>query len=83
MKVISVSISEDDYESFRKAATNQGRSIAQMIREAMALYRAEHLERRPPLREVPVLVGHKPVSGLPSRSELYDDIFMEKDRSKS
>lgn len=75
MKTISVGISEEDYEAFRRAAREQGRSIAQLIRESMAVYRAEHLERRGRLRDLPVLAGHRPVGDLPSRDEIYDEIF--------
>ena len=75
MKPISLSVSEADYEAFRRAAKEQGRSIAQLIREAMAFFRANRLERRQRLTELPVLPGHRPTGALPSRSELYDDIF--------
>lgn len=75
MKTISVTVLSSDYESFRHAARAQGCSIAQLIRDAMAQYRREHLERRVALREVPVLVGHRPVAGLPDRGEIYDEAF--------
>ena len=75
MKTISVGVVESDYESFRKASKAQGRPIAQLIREAMAFYRQERLEQRTPLRDVPVLVGHRLVTGLPARGELYDEVF--------
>ena len=75
MKTISVGVAEDDYEAFREAAKAQSRSIAQLIREAMFLFRAEHLEGQTPLRELPVLAGHKSVGALPSRAELYDEVF--------
>jgi hypothetical protein len=75
MKTISVAVSKSDYDAFREAARRRGRSIAQLIRDAMARYRATELEPRSPLRSVPVLPGHRPVGRLPSRSELYDEIF--------
>lgn len=75
MKTISLSVSELDYEAFRRAARNLGRPIAQLIREAMARYRAEELEPRPPLRDLPVLAGPRLRTALPSRAELYDEIF--------
>lgn len=46
MKVISVSVSEDDYEAFRQAARSSNQSVAQLIREAMARFRATQLEAR-------------------------------------
>ena len=75
MKTISVGVLNNDYESFRQASKAQGRPIAQLIREAMSLYRREHIERRTPLRDVPTLAGHRLVGDLPTRAELYDEIF--------
>jgi hypothetical protein len=75
MKSISLSVSELDYEAFRKAAQSQQRPIASLIREAMAAYRAEKLEARGRLEEIVVLAGHAPSAPLPSREELYDEAF--------
>ena len=75
MKTISVAVSSDDYEAFRRAAREQGRPIAQLIRESMAVYRAEHLERRRRLDRLPVLAGHQPTGDLPDRAEVYEEIF--------
>jgi hypothetical protein len=75
MKTISIAVSESDYEAFRQASQAQQRPIAQLIREAMAWYREEKLQERTPLTELPVLTGHRPIHDLPSRGELYDDIF--------
>jgi len=75
MKLISVAVSERDYEAFREAAAREHRPVAQLIREAMAEYRARRLAERPPLRQLPVLAGHRPLAPLPSRSETYDEIF--------
>ncbi|OFX22410.1 MAG: hypothetical protein A2V77_22865 [Anaeromyxobacter sp. RBG_16_69_14] len=75
MKSISLSVSEQDYDAFRKAAQSQERPIASLIREAMAAYRAERLEGRGRLEEIVVLTGHAPLAPLPSREELYDEAF--------
>ena len=75
MKTISVGVLDTDYDSFRQASKAQGRPIAQLIREAMSLYRQDHIERRTPLRAVPTLAGHRLVADLPARDELYDDVF--------
>jgi hypothetical protein len=75
MKSISLSVSEDDYEIFRKFAQRQQRPIAQLIREAIAAYRAEKLEARDRLEEIVVLTGHSPSAPLPSREELYGEAF--------
>lgn len=75
MKTISVAVLESDYESFRHEARAPGSSIAQLIRDAMSQFRREHLDERGPLRDVPVLAGHRLVAPLPDRSEIYDEAF--------
>jgi hypothetical protein len=81
MKMISVSVSKSDYEAFRKAAEEADRSIAQLIREAMALYRSECIETRTPLRELPIIAGHHPIGKIPGRDELYEEIFNRQEGS--
>jgi len=78
MRTISLAVSEPDYEAFRRAADRQGRPIAQMIREAMAMYRAERLQERTRLTDFPVLVGHHSVAPLPTRDEVWDEITAER-----
>lgn len=78
MKTISVAILEPDYEAFRQAALTEGRPIAQLIREAMALYRREKLEISPRLTDLPVLPGPRPRRGMPTRAETYDEIYDER-----
>lgn len=75
MRTISVSVDDADYQAFRRAARQRGRSTAQLIREAMATYRTEHLERGEPLLRLPVFPGHKPRGRLPARHEVYDEMF--------
>jgi hypothetical protein len=77
MKTISVSVSTEDYDAFRRGSRRFKRPIAQLIREAMVLYRKERLQEKSRLVELPVLVGHRPLHTLPPRGELYDEIFGE------
>jgi hypothetical protein len=77
MKTISVTVSSEDYEVFRQVASSEGRSIAQLIREAMAYYRAEKLRRSTRLTKLPVLAGHRALGPLPSRADVYDEILGE------
>jgi len=77
MKTISVSVSKDDYEAFRRGSRRVKRPIAQLIREAMAVYRKERLEEKNRLVELPALVGHRPLCTLPTRAEIYGEIFDE------
>lgn len=78
MKPISLAVSEEDYKAFREAAQAQDRSIADLIREAMTYYRAERLEVRPSLQQIPVLAGHRLKTKLPSRAEIYDEVLEAK-----
>lgn len=81
MKTISVAVSESDYEIFQHAAKASRRSAAQLIRDAMALYRRERLESRGPLHELPVLAGHRAVQGdeLPGRAEIHEEMLADRD----
>ena len=38
---------------------------------------AERLEEKSRLVDLPVLVGPRPVAGLPGRAEVYEEIFGE------
>jgi len=80
MKTISVAISSADYDAFKRAGKAQGRPVAQLIREAMALYRVERLEAKSPLTDLPVLPGHRASGDLPSRETVWDEVFDRSDR---
>jgi uncharacterized protein (DUF1778 family) len=82
MKTISVSVSPDDYEAFRRAAKTRGTPIAQLIREAMVHYRAEKLVERVRLTAVPVFAGHRSVRSLPSRHQVYAEVFERRSRAR-
>lgn len=75
MKAISVTVVDEDYEAFRRASKAQGRSIAQLIREAMAFYRVEKLERRARLEDVKVLPGHRPCGPIPTGGAVNREVL--------
>ena len=77
MKTVSVTVPEADYEIFLRAARAQHRPVAQLIQEAMALYRKERLQARPLLTDLPILHGHRPIGGLPTRADIHDEIFAD------
>lgn len=66
MKTISLSVSENDYEAFRAESVRAGRSIASLIREAMAEYR-ESLGGGRKLTRVRPFADVRPIGELPSR----------------
>jgi hypothetical protein len=58
MKTITVNVSEPVYEEFREYARKVDRKTSELIREAMELYRRQHMRRRTSLRNRhPVNVG--------------------------
>jgi hypothetical protein len=77
MKTVSVTVPEADYEVFHRAARAQHRPVSQLIQEAMALYREERLQTRPPLTDLPVLHGHRPLGDLPTRADIRDEIYAD------
>lgn len=72
MKTISLSVSEDDYEAFRAYSRKNGRSIADLIREAMRVYR-ERLGQASRLESLRVFDA-KPLVSLSDRVDLYDEM---------
>lgn len=72
MKTISLSVSEEDYDAFRAYAKKHDRSIAELVREAMRLYR-ERLGSLSRL-ETLVVLDSAPLEPLPSRAEFYDEL---------
>ncbi|MGE0491462.1 MAG: ribbon-helix-helix protein, CopG family [Vulcanimicrobiota bacterium] len=74
MRTISISVSEEDYEAFRAHAHRTDRPIAELMREAMRLYREERLQPLERLERLPLFEGHQPVAALPERFELYDEM---------
>jgi Ribbon-helix-helix protein, copG family len=73
MKSISVSVHEDDYEVFRAHAKREGRSIAELVREAMRQYR-QKLGSINRLEHVTVLDGPTPKGPLSDKSAIYDEM---------
>jgi Arc/MetJ-type ribon-helix-helix transcriptional regulator len=50
MKTITVNVSEPVYEEFQQHARKVDRKASELIREAMELYRQQHMRRRTSLR---------------------------------
>jgi metal-responsive CopG/Arc/MetJ family transcriptional regulator len=58
MKTITVNVSEPVYEDFQQYAKKTERKASELIREAMELYRQQHIQRRTSLKDRrPVSVG--------------------------
>ena len=53
MKIISLNVSEKTYTEFKKYAQDQDRPVAELIREAMELYRDRKIQLQNPLKHMP------------------------------
>ena len=53
MKIISLNVSEKTYTEFKKYAQDQDRPVAELIREAMELYREKRIELQKTLKHMP------------------------------
>jgi hypothetical protein len=66
MKTITVNVSEPVYQDFQAYAEKTDRKAAELIREAMEMYRQTHMHRRTSLRDIrPTSVGGpiQPITG--------------------
>jgi hypothetical protein len=75
MRTLRVTVTDSEYEAFRKAAEAAHQPMAKLLRDAITLVQREKHEIKSPLRDLPVLTGHRPVGDLPSRADLYEEIF--------
>jgi len=58
MKTITINVSEPVYRDFQEHARREDRSTSELIREAMAAYRDEHIRPRGSLRQLaPLSLG--------------------------
>ena len=77
MKTITVNVSEPVYEDFREYARRVDRKASELIREAMEMYREQHMRRRTSLRNRhPASVGGpiEPIAGADDiLGEMLDD----------
>lgn len=74
MRTLRLTVTDSEYEAFQRAAEVAHRPIEQLLREAIAAFRRES-EGKVPLRDLPALWGHRPLGELPSRADLYEEMF--------
>jgi len=74
-------VSDSEYDALQKVADVRNRSIEQLIQETLATFQREAAGTRKPLRELPLFPGHRLVADLPSRADLYEEIFSREDPS--
>lgn len=76
MKTITINVSEPVYEDFREYARKVDRKASELIREAMELYRRQHMQRRTTLRDRrrPASVGG-PIQPLSAEDDLLGEML--------
>ena len=75
MKSISVNISEPVYEDFITHARRTDRSAAELIREAMALFRSQRIRPRTSINSMRPLDLGKTLRPLTSRDDLLGEML--------
>lgn len=83
MRTLRVTVSDSEYDALQKVAGARDRSVEQLIQEALTAFQRETEEPRKPLRDLPLFPGHRLVAELPSRAELYEEIFSVEDLGRS
>jgi len=81
MKTITVHVSEPIYREYQEFAKRTDRKTAELIREAMELYRAQRIRQRQThslLEHEPADMG-KPLKPSRSRADLLEDFFDDRD----
>jgi len=75
MKTISVNVSEPVYEDFMQHAQRTDRTAAELIREAMDLFRRERIRPRTSLTDLKPLNLGKTLKPLASRDDLLGEML--------
>lgn len=75
MKTISVNVSEPVYEDFMQHAQRTDRTAAELIREAMELFRNERIRPRTSLANLKPLDLGKPLKPLSHRDDLLGEML--------
>jgi Arc/MetJ-type ribon-helix-helix transcriptional regulator len=75
MKTITVNVSEPVYEDFREYARRMDRKASELIREAMEMYREQHMRRRTSLRNRhPASVGG-PIQAITGEDDILGEML--------
>ena len=83
MRALRVIVSDSEYEALQKAAEVRNRSVEQLVQETLASFQRAMTETGKPLRDLPLLPGHRAVIDLPSRADLYEEMYSEGSSSPS
>jgi len=70
MKTITINVSEPVYEEFRQYARKTDRKASELIREAMKMYRQQHLQRRTSLKDRRPLSVGGPIQAITAEDDI-------------
>jgi Arc/MetJ-type ribon-helix-helix transcriptional regulator len=75
MKTITVNVSEPVYEDFQQYALKTDRKASELIREAMELFRQQHMQRRTSLKDRrPASVGG-PIQAITAEDDVLGSML--------
>jgi len=75
MRALRVTVSDSEYDALERVAAAQRQTVEQLIRAALVAVRSGGAQARKPLLELPLLPGHRPLTELPTRADLYEEMF--------
>lgn len=75
MKTITVNVSEPVYRDFQEHARVNDRTTSELIREAMELYRDQHIRSRTNLRDLRPLSLGKVLKPLGPEDDLLEEML--------
>jgi hypothetical protein len=75
MKTITINVSEGAYEDFQNYATKVHRKTSELIRDAMELYRQQHIQRRTSLRDLRAVSVGGPIQALTNEDDLLGEML--------
>jgi hypothetical protein len=75
MRTLRLTLTDSEYEAFQRAADAAHRPMGQLLHEMIAVFQRETVNKKTPLRNLPVLSGHRLIGDLPSRADLYEEMF--------
>lgn len=75
MKTITINVSEPVYDEFRQYARKVDRKASELIREAMELYRQQHMQRRTSLRDRQAASVGGPIQSITAEDDLLEEML--------
>ncbi len=75
MKTITINVSEPVYSAFQQHARNIDRTTSELVREAMADYYANRIQKSTSIRDLPPLRVGKVLKPFTKRGDLLEEML--------